>query len=604
MDRNVLPRLMRRSGRNGRWQVCTPALLCGLAVAVCQRANAVEYAVGDWRINLDAVGTIGTAIKTSNRNPALIEPGDGQVVGIRGRAAGGNNSVAGGLNYGRGDFLSSVVKGYATLDVSNTADQGVFVSGYGWYDYTQANSHVQLGNSPNGYVANAPLSDRGFDANARFGNAVLEQAYLHGKTQALGGTLTAKLGQQVIGWGSVLTVPGGVREIDPRNFAAQSRPGFQREEGYIPIPAVEAAWDITPQFRIEGFYQVEQAHSVLPGCGTYTSVNSFAPDGCNIVVAGATRSNRQSILANLVINRVPDQYSTNSGQFGLGASYAIRSLGTRISLYVAQYGERLPQVNSVAGRGLGFSLRTGSGYQIAYPNGTKVASLISSTAVPASRLKFALEVDQTVDQPFAYNGTDVLTAGLAGLGPFGARQLSAPPGTILRNYDRHATTQLGVGGEKGFQDVAGADEAILGVEVGGKFVEGLPPVSQRRYGRADQYGGANGPGVVCVSQITCSKSGFVTSTSWGYRLRGSLIYRNVAGLQGINVTPSITMFHDVNGTSSDGAFVEGRVTLRAAVDAQLGTRYFGNVSWTTQTGGTYNIRSDRDVALISVGVQL
>lgn len=151
--------------------------------------------------------------------------------------------------------------------------------------------------------------------------------------------------------------------------------------------------------------------------------------------------------------------------------------------------------------------------------------------------------------------------------------------------------------------MAGADDAVLGVEIGGKFVEGLPPVTQRRYGRPDLFGSGNGPGVVCATAVACSKAGFVTDVSWGYRLRGSLVYRNI-GLQGINVTPSVTLFHDVNGTSSDGAFVEGRITLRAAVDAEFGTRYFSNVSWTTQRGGNYNLRTDRDVALVSIGIRL
>ena len=66
----------------------------------------------------------------------------------------------------------------------------------------------------------------------------------------------------------------------------------------------------------------------------------------------------------------------------------------------------------------------------------------------------------------------------------------------------------------------------------------------------------------------------------------------------------MTLFHDVNGTSSDGAFLEGRITVRTAVDANFGTRYFANMSWTTTPGGNYNTRTDRDVALFSVGVRL
>lgn len=417
-----------------------------LAMITTKPGGAVEYTEGDWRASLNIVASVGTGIKTSNRDPALVEPGDGRVVGIKGRAAGGGNGVAGDLNYGPGDFVSSVVQGYASLDLSNTSGQGVFLSGYGWYDYTQANSNVQLGNTPNGYTPDKPLSDRGFDPNARAANLVLEQAYLHGRTRALGGDLTARLGQQVIGWGTSLTVPGGVREIDPRNFAAQARPGFQRDEGYIPIPAVEAAWDITPQFRVEGFYELEQAHSVLPGCGTYTSVNSYAPDGCNVVTGSSALSNRQDIQRGLILNRAPDRYGSDLSTFGVGASYALPSIGTRVSLYLAQYSERLPIPNIVVGRGgFGFSPRTGNAYQITYPDGTKVASLIGNSSLPSLGLKLVAEVDQAVDQPFVYNASDILGATVIGVGPLAARLQAAAPGTVLRSYDRHATTQLGLG---------------------------------------------------------------------------------------------------------------------------------------------------------------
>ena len=586
--------------------VAVPFMCLASLVAAPKRAEAVEYIQGDWQANLNVVAAIGTAIKTSNRDADLLAPGDARVIGIKGRAPGGINGVAGDANYGPGDFVSSVVSSFASLDVSNVRGFGVTVSGYGWYDYSQANSNVALGNTPNGYTPDRPLSDHGFDTDARFGGAVLEQAFLHGHTGALGGDVSVKLGQQIIGWGTALTVPGGVRELDPRNFAAQSRPGFQREEGYVPFPAIEAAWDITPRFRVEGFYELQQAHSVLPGCGTYTATNSYAPEGCDFVVGSSALSNRQNILNGMFVSRSPDKYGSNLGTFGVGATYAMPSISSRVSLYLAQYSERLPQVSTITGltQGkTGYTPTTGAQYAIQYPNGTKVASLIANTNLQPQAVKLTAEFDQTVDQPFAYNSADILGAVLSGRGPLASRFRGSYPGEVLRSWDRHATSQIGLAGEKTWNNVMGADLAIFGVEAGGKFVEGLPPLTQRRYGRSDLFGAGNGPGVICATQLACSKAGFVTSISWGYRLRGSFVFKNV-GIQGINVTPNVTLFHDVNGTSSDGAFVEGRITLRAAVDAEFGTRYFTNISWTTQTGGNYNIRTDRDVALVSVGIRL
>ena len=172
----------------------------------------------------------------------------------------------------------------------------------------------------------------------------------------------------------------------------------------------------------------------------------------------------------------------------------------------------------------------------------------------------------------------------------------------MRGYDRHATTQLGFAVDKVFKGFAAADETQFGVEVGSKFVEGLPSVDQRRYLRSDVFGGYNSPGVACPNPVACSKNGFVTPVSAGYRLRASLVYRDV-GLPGITIKPTLTFFHDVTGTSSDGAFVEGRFTIRGSVDANFGTRYFGNVSYVATPGGPFNTKSDRQFATASVGVK-
>ncbi|MFP5517616.1 MAG: DUF1302 family protein [Alphaproteobacteria bacterium] len=61
--------------------------------------------------------------------------------------------------------------------------------------------------------------------------------------------------------------------------------------------------------------------------------------------------------------------------------------------------------------------------------------------------------------------------------------------------------------------------------------------------------------------------------------------------------------HDVNGTSYDGAFNQGRQVLRLAVDGTVKDRYLFNLTYQTTLAGSTDPRAD-DVAFhISTGVK-
>lgn len=57
---------------------------------------------------------------------------------------------------------------------------------------------------------------------------------------------------------------------------------------------------------------------------------------------------------------------------------------------------------------------------------------------------------------------------------------------------------------------------------------------------------------------------------------------------GANLTPSIFFAQDVNGYSYDGSFLEGRRTLRSALRADWGKKYFAELQLNQISGGTYN----------------
>jgi hypothetical protein len=122
-------------------------------------------------------------------------------------------------------------------------------------------------------------------------------------------------------------------------------------------------------------------------------------------------------------------------------------------------------------------------------------------------------------------------------------------------------------------------------------VGGLEPTSELRYGRDSVYGAYGFGG---------DTSGFVTSTSWGYRARAILDYANV--FAGINLKPNLSWSHDVHGYGPNGLFNQGAKAVSFGVDADYRNTYTANLSYTDFFGGDYNTLTDRDFVALSFGV--
>ena len=96
----------------------------------------------------------------------------------------------------------------------------------------------------------------------------------------------------------------------------------------------------------------------------------------------------------------------------------------------------------------------------------------------------------------------------------------------------------------------------------------------------------------------CNDDGFITSSSWGYRLRASAEYSNV--FAGINLTPSIAWSHDVDGYGPN--FSEGAKAVSLGLNADYQNTYTASLSYTDFFGGDYNTNVDRDFVALSFGV--
>jgi len=172
-------------------------------------------------------------------------------------------------------------------------------------------------------------------------------------------------------------------------------------------------------------------------------------------------------------------------------------------------------------------------------------------------------------------------------------------GGVIETYKKHDVSQLQFTGITTFDQVAGASTISLVGEVAFTSVHDFDEGDDAtKYGRSDLFGAyyANDNS----GSIAATDDGFLTQNSWGYNARLSAQYPNA--IAGINLTPTLSWKHDVEGYSQFG-FVEGDTKLGLSVLASYQETYTAELSYTQYAGGDYSMLKDRDFASISMGMQ-
>lgn len=584
------------------------AALTALSLFSSGNSYAEDYQIGDVKLRVNGVATMGTSIRTSDRDLRLIPPANGKLIGVPGIAVGGRNGDDGDLNFGKGKPVSSVVKGVVSVDASY-GNVGAFARGNAWYDYTLSEGAIPWGNVLNGYAAGRPLSDLGFDNAAKFASVSLLDAYVYGKLAFGSTTVAGRLGNQMIEWGSPLAIYGGLfTTINAIDFNALSRPGVQPEEVGVRMPAAYGQIDVTPNFGIEGFYQFKNTQNQSVGCGTFYATSDYVAPGCDYVVLGSG-SDRTSFLTGSVTGRAPTPDKSGT-QFGIGETYRFDSISTKVGFYYANVDSRSPSVGVVASTRVGNPFIAGNSdgknwqYFTEYPSNISVYSGIFTTKLNATTISGEATFKQNA--PVFLNAGDFLNAfsSLTASTLLRADQKATPPGGIFHGYDTFNQGYYQLALLQALPGVLGATTTTLGGQAALKQVYDLPDVRVRRYGRPDVFGlgAVNGVCPVTAPAYQCSTDGYVTSNAFGYQLNSSLRYENVFK-PSLQLTPSIGLTHDVRGWSADTIFSQGRLVLNLALRVDY-KDFFASVTWNPALAtGRYDNRSDRQVATISSGVK-
>ena len=599
------------------------AALGAVLAAATLPAAAIDWKLSDdVELKLTGAATLGTSIRTEDPSPEVLGTLSSARVGLAPGQLGGN-AGSNDLNFKKNQPVSTVLKGLATIEIKR-GDFGAVLRAKAWIDQELKDGDRPYGNIPNGFAQNVPLSDKGLAPRAKFSNAIFDDAYVKGRFHLGSGVeLDARLGRQVVAWSGAQLIGGGIAVVNPQDLPAQVRPGALPEEARIPVGMLQARLAFGATSAVEVFVPYEFKPTVLIPCGSFFAVASYAPTGCNYVsVLGLQGvSDPVALSTGRYPKREPDVLASASGQWGLSAQHRWPSTATELRGYAANIHNRTPTVrviNANISGGFG-NLAPANPTRLTDPNGIKYAMVwqenvhvfgLGLTQDFSPTLRTYAELSYRPNQPLASNPSDLIAAFLL-RSPTSALNLARgvlalPPGATFDGADRYKVSALTLGMAKAFDGLAGAQRVSLLAEVGTSQVANLPSPGQLRYGRSDDYGAAQvSGGAACIdttaAQKSCAQDGFVTAHAWGYRVRVSAAYPN--SFFGATLTPSLTVAHDVKGTSHDAVFVEGRTALRMAIRAEWGRQYFAELQVNQLAGGKYNTLVDRDTATLFAGMR-
>lgn len=517
-----------------------------------------------------------------------------------GGVSGSSANDDGNLNYKKGDIVSSVIKIVSDVELKKE-NFGALVRAKAWYDWNWENHTVHHGSSVNLY-AGGPLSDSGFVNEAKFSGIALLDAYAYGNFRLDNSDLTVRVGKQVLNWGES-TFFQGLNQTSPLDIPALRRPGAQIKEGLIPVETAYFNWAPRNQpLSIEGFYEWKFRPFVVDGCGTFFSTSDIGVDNsCN---ASANLGPLIGFPDGSVgyMQRQKNHKAKDSGQYGFAAHYNVESIDTQLGLYATNLHSGIPIFSAYTSSFLhGPAQLNFLKYTFEYPEDVHRYGATLATNIPGG-WSLGMELSHSPNQPAQINAVDMFYAAVgSGLGPLGSQfPFTVPDGTYMQGYNRVAQSQFLVNTLKLLSPMWGATGGVFIAEIAYQHASIDDPgkTGAVRYGRGFNYGANIGP--ICPSTVPgqCSKSGYATPDSYGYRLYGQLNYATDVG---ISVKPGIYFAHDLKGWSVDGQLNEKRQMLGLSLRLERAA-YWAEATYVGYNrDATYDDGRDRAFYGVSLG---
>ncbi|MAR73046.1 MULTISPECIES: DUF1302 family protein [unclassified Halomonas] len=605
------------------------ALVGGLQTS---SAIALDAELGELRAELSGSLSIGSIWRAESSDQDFLFQGNAEAAdpGASGyNPTGARNIDDGRANYADRELTSMPVILTTQLDLEYR-NLGARIAGKAWYDVHQEHHSVPFGSLANGYDRNEPLDDDNYHRLARFKGTTFTEAYVYGDFAPAGHDLTLTLGDQYLPWGESKFFINGINTINPYRPAALRMPGDNLR---LATSLLTAELALDERWEVGAFYQLDWDKSSLDGCGTAFSSYDYIADGCGGAVPRGP-DDRAGYQGDLYVDRGPDDTPEDDGQLGVRLSYSPNE-HTTVSGYAMNIHSRRPYASVISdsyagpddsGLSPGWRPPTDSSYERSrnmqyfadYPEDIQVFGLGFHTRFGQATQVFG-EYSFRHDQPLQLATADLIAAFIAdpeflsaAIGQditLAQAARDTAPGGTFRGFDRYDVSQLTLGAIQPVPGVLGAKALVLVGEAGMKYVHDLPSLDERRYTKGDLFGTDLAQGSEAGCQIAtanpayrgraCSGDGYASDFSWGYRLRGQLIYPDV--FPGLTLTPYALFGHDVSGWSYDLNFVEDRLFGSVGLQADFQDRYHAELRW-SGSGNTPYADTDFDYVTASLRV--
>jgi hypothetical protein len=608
-------------------------LAAALALAFAAPASAVEFEFDTGlRANLDTTVSYGVSMRAKGREPSLI----GIANGGTSRSVNEDN---GDLNFDKNHPFANIIKATSDLEVKYQ-NITFFGRGTAYWDFNLHNSD-KLGET----------------GKQRLGHDVVGlDGFVQATFAPLDRNLRVRAGRQVINWGESTFIAGGINVINPVDLAKLRVPGSELKEALLPTTGVWASQEISRSVTIEGFLLTNFDKIRIDPKGSYFSSNdtisddstrtilsfgrrhdehvgptNIVPPGIPVISAtanalfGPPDPNAPPVFggaAMLWFPRLDDRNPSDNGQHGVALRYFAREFNnTEFGFYYINYHSRTPIVSTV--RGTPSSIITGSplqapicgtpalsqlchsgtaGYFAEFPENIRLFGVSFNTAGPWG-IALQGEYSYRPNLPLQISGAELFLAAL-GLpnqvtgstqlvgAPVGATSAAlVPAGTVITGYRRVAASQVQVTATKSMPSIARADQLVLVGEIGATVLHALP--SDVNFNGPATYLPSTLFGALLTSGGSMQTDGFVTRTSWGYRLAGRLEYPNLL-LSG-NVSPRVAFSHDVRGVGP--SFNQGVKSWSAGVSWDYQRKWVVDAQYTGFFGGRTYCGTDNPAAV-------
>jgi hypothetical protein len=314
--------------------------------------------------------------------------------------------------------------------------------------------------------------------------------------------------------------------------------------------------------------------------------------------------------ASVYAPRAADRSPSDDGQWGLALRYLAPDLNnTEFGVYYMNYHSRIPLFSGI--KGTPTSILTGgpliapicanaalrslchtgtATYFAEFPEDIRLTGFSFNTQGPWG-VALQGEYSYRSNLPLQYTTPELLLAAL-GLpntitgstqipgAPAGATGAAlVPDGTYIQGYKRVKASQIQMTGTKSVPSVMGADQFVAVGEFGYAYFHGLP--TDVKFNGPANFLPVTQFGATLSSAFSVQETGFVTTSSWGYRLVGRLEYNNA--LFGGNLSPRLAWSHDVKGTSP--SFNEGVKSASLGVAWDYQRKWLVDMQYTAYSGG-------------------